>query len=251
MIKLIIFDWAGTTIDYGSMAPIGAFQRAFKTYGLDLSSEEIRKPMGVLKIEHIKILLETENVKKQFEEKYKRPYNMDDVNQINTLFESYLMENLSTYTNPLPHVVEAINELKELGIKIGSTTGYTSDMMAVVVPEAKAKGYSPDYFCTAQIAGRGRPFPDMVYKNMAVLEVKDKEAVIKVGDTVADIKEGKEAGIKTIGVVIGSNVLGLEPGKTPTESQIEAARETFLEAGADYVIESMKDLVPLIHTMDA
>lgn len=46
----IIFDWAGTTVDYGCMAPVRAFDEAFKSFGIEPTMEEIRKPMGMLKL---------------------------------------------------------------------------------------------------------------------------------------------------------------------------------------------------------
>lgn len=45
MIKTVIFDWAGTTVDFGCMAPVHAFRNAFLEKGIQLTDKEIREPM--------------------------------------------------------------------------------------------------------------------------------------------------------------------------------------------------------------
>ena len=53
LIKAIVFDWAGTTIDFGSCAPAAVFQQVFRQRGIDISIEQAREPMGMAKREHI------------------------------------------------------------------------------------------------------------------------------------------------------------------------------------------------------
>lgn len=56
-IEAVIFDRAGTTVDYGCFAPVQAFIEAFSHYGITPSTEEVRAPMGMLKIGHIRTML--------------------------------------------------------------------------------------------------------------------------------------------------------------------------------------------------
>lgn len=56
-IQGVIFDWAGTTVDFGCFAPVSAFVEAFRKAGIDVTLEETRAPMGKLKIEHIRTML--------------------------------------------------------------------------------------------------------------------------------------------------------------------------------------------------
>ena len=65
----IIFDWAGTTVDYGCMAPVEAFDEAFRAYSIEPKMEEIRKPMGMLKIDHVRTMLGMERINKLWQEK--------------------------------------------------------------------------------------------------------------------------------------------------------------------------------------
>src|SRR5690625_426637 len=96
--------------------------------------------------------------------------------------------------------METVDKLRERNIKIGSTTGYTRKMMDVAEEHAKHKGYTPDFLVCADEVKRGRPFPYMVFQNMIQLEVFPPAQVVKVGDTTSDIKEGKNAGVWSIGV---------------------------------------------------
>ena len=84
-------------------------------------------------------------------------------------------------------------------------------MMQIVVPKAKEAGYEPDaWFSPNSVGNAGRPYPYMIFKNMEALKVTSIDHVIKVGDTISDIKEGKNAGVYTIGVVEGSSEMGLK-----------------------------------------
>lgn len=148
--------------------------------------------------------------------------------------------------------------LMQIGIKIGSTTGYTDEMMEIVVPAAKANGYDPDcWYSPNSVNNMGRPYPYMIYKNMQKLGVHAAANVIKVGDTVADIKEGIAAGAITVGVVEGSSVMGLseaEYEKLSVEEKTEQrnrVKKVYEKAGADYVIQNMSELTALVHFMNA
>ncbi|MFQ7475563.1 phosphonoacetaldehyde hydrolase, partial [Anaerotignum sp.] len=206
----IIFDWAGTTVDYGSFAPVQAFVEAFEAFGITPTLEEVRKPMGMLKIDHIRTMLSMDRIHDLWKEKQGRDWTEEDVQHVYEIFEKKIMEILSRFAEPKPYVVETIQKLREMGLKIGSTTGYTDEMMAVVVPGAKAKGYEPDCWFSPDTVGKcGRPYPYMIFKNMEALKLQDVSRVMKVGDTVSDIKEGKNAGMVAVGIIEGSSVLGL------------------------------------------
>lgn len=63
MIKAIVFDWAGTTVDYGSQAPIIAFQQAFASFGITVPTAEIRADLGLDKLDHVKRLWQNQMFK--------------------------------------------------------------------------------------------------------------------------------------------------------------------------------------------
>ena len=84
----------------------------------------------------------------------------EEAQKLFSIFEDKLMSILHLYADPKPGVTEAVELLREKGIKIGSTTGYTDKMMEIVVPAAASKGYAPDvWFSPDSIGQKGRPYP--------------------------------------------------------------------------------------------
>ena len=247
-IKLVVFDWAGTTVDYGSSAPSEVFARIFTHAGLHFTREEINRPMGMEKKAHIRELLTGENGSRQWLDTYGAPWTEADVERLYQSFEDTLRQVVAEHSVPIPGVVETVAKLREQGLRIGSTTGYTSQMMELVIPRAKALGYEADCVVTPDITGASRPTPFMLYECMRRLNVYPPAAVVKVGDTVVDIQEGKNAGAWGVGILTGSNLLGLtqeeyqaaEPRELETRKR-EAA-ERYREAGADLVIDSIREL---------
>lgn len=247
-IKMIVFDWAGTTVDYGSSAPSGVFDIVFTGAGIKLTKEEINRPMGMEKKSHIRELLSGEEGNRQWLEVYGRPWTEDDVESLYQTFEKTLYEVVSGYSVPIEGVVETVKKLRENGIKIGSTTGYTSEMMKQVVPKAEELGYKADCVVTPDITGASRPTPFMLFECMRQLNVYPPCSVVKVGDTVVDILEGKNAGAWSIGILKGSNLLGLSEEEYNTmdaDKLKKLKKETtdkYLKAGADIVIDTICDL---------
>ena len=251
-IEVVIFDWAGTTIDYGCFAPVQAFIEAFKAYGIEPSMEEVRKPMGMLKIDHIRTMMSMERIGELWRDIHGRDWTEEDVHSIYQIMETKTLEILPHFADVKPHVVHTVKELRERGVKIGSTTGYTDEMMSNVAPVAKQNGYEPDLWVSPNSVGNvGRPYPYMIFKNIEMLGISSVKKVIKVGDTVADIKEGKNAGVISVGVIEGSSVMGLTKEEyddlTPAEKMTECRRvtEVYKKAGADYVIKDISGLLEL------
>ena len=256
-IDAVIFDWAGTTVDFGSTSPVSAFMEAFRRAGVDVTDEETRAPMGLLKRDHIRTMLRMPRIEKAWRDHYNRAPNSDDVDAIYADFEPALMAVLPQHCDIKPFVLETVAALREKGIKIGSTTGFTASMMEVVAREAAKAGYSPDALVTADDTdGFGRPWPYMIFENMRRLGLQDVRRIIKVGDTVSDMREGKNAGLVTVGVTEGSSIIGLDKASWEKLSDMDRfslrkkARETFFANGADFVIDSMKELPTLIGAIE-
>lgn len=254
--EAVIFDWAGTTVDYGCFAPVQAFMETFKAAGVEPTMEETRKPMGMLKIDHIRTMLHMERIEAEWERVHGVKPTEDDVHKLYEPYEERLLSILHNFAEPKPEVLSTIAALREAGIKIGSTTGYNDKMMAIVAPAAKEQGYESDFMITPDATeGKGRPYPYMVFRNMEALGISSVSEIAKVGDTVSDIKEGKNAGAFTIGVVGGSSEMALTQEEyealSDEQKEKECARveEIFREAGADAVIHNFLELPALIHQL--
>ena len=256
-ISCVIMDWAGTAVDFGCFAPLNAFLKVFsEEKGIDITYRQAREPMGLLKIDHIKAILNMPEVNEKFHARYGRDWNMEDVNEMYVSFEKHLFASLSNFTTPIPGVLDTIKELRESGIKIGSTTGYTQAMMDVVRPGAAAKGYVVDNLVTPDNLPAGRPAPYMIYKNMIDLAIPSVDNVVKVGDTIADIKEGVNAKVWSIGIITGSNEMGITEEeynrRTPDELAAlkQEVRERMMAAGAHFVLDNITELPACIEKIN-
>ena len=111
-LKLVVLDWAGTTVDYGCFAPVAAFDKAFRAFGVQPTMDEIRAPMGMLKRDHIRTMLQMESVAAQWRAQAGKDAEEADVEAIYRVFEEKLMESLSDYAAPKPGVVDTVAQLR-------------------------------------------------------------------------------------------------------------------------------------------
>ncbi len=253
-IKGIICDWAGTTVDFGSLSPVSAFEDAFKDFGFEVTRDEIRRFMGMYKKDHTRELLNF--TKERFYKQFSYYPTEETVNTIYSKFEPSLLNCVRMYSKPVRGTVEFVQEVHKRGWKVGSTTGYTEEMMKIVVEEAQAHGYSPDYWTVPRKGVPGRPFPFMIYENAVKLNMYPMCAIVKIGDTVSDIQEAHNAGCWSVGVVVSGNELGLSEEEIEQtdpvilKEKIEHAYKVFQDAGAHYVIDGIWDALPILEEID-
>jgi beta-phosphoglucomutase-like phosphatase (HAD superfamily) len=143
------------------------------------------------------------------------------------------------------------------GLKIGSTTGYTREIMEPLFPLAAAQGYAPDCLVCAGDLPKGRPTPLMMYKCFLDLAVWPASAVVKVDDTAPGIAEGVAARSWAVGVAMTGNAVGLGEDELETRGAAERQRlrivatEALREAGAHRVVDGVADLVPVLDEIEA
>ena len=255
-IKAVIFDWAGTIIDYGCMAPTQVFIDVFMNKDIHLSNEEARAPMGLAKKDHIRELMHLDPIEKQWIAKFGRFPSEADVEDMYAELEPALSKLVKNFSDPIPGAIELINLLKSQGIKVGTTTGYVAEMMDNILPITKAHGLFPDSVVNSSEVSAGRPYPYMIYRNCKKLNVFELNRMVKIGDTVADIQEGVNAGMWTIGLTKSGNELGLSLAETEIadpiwlKGKIAIASKKLLDAGADFVAEGVWNCYPVLEEID-
>jgi phosphonoacetaldehyde hydrolase len=251
-IKAVILDWAGTTVDYGCCAPAKVFMQVFAEHGVDITVEQARAPMGLLKRDHIRQITQMAPVAAQWQTVHGQLPGQDDIDHLYSDFIPRQLAILADYADPIPGALALVAELRQRGIKIGSTTGYNHEMMEVLAPEAARRGYKPDAWVCSSDVPAGRPYPWMMYANATALDVYPPEAVVKIGDTIPDIDEGLNAGAWTIGVTLSGNEIGLteqEVAALPEGAlapRLESVRRRMAAAGAHAVVDGAWDCLPAI-----
>jgi len=256
-LKAVVLDWAGTTVDFGSVAPARTMQHLFSSRGIELCEQESRRHMGLPKKEHIRGILSLPRIREAWAQKYGSAPADADVDQMYAAFIPLQFACLMDYSAVIPGVAEAVAGLKARGLKIGSTTGYTREMLDMLLDSAAREGYVPDCSLTPGEVGEGRPHPFMMFECAKRLGVYPMAAIAKVGDTPADIREGLNAGSWSIGVAGTGNAIGLTQAEydsllqTEKEERLVRARRELAEAGAHYVIDSVAQLGPVLDEIDA
>jgi phosphonoacetaldehyde hydrolase len=189
--------------------------------------------------------------------KYKRSCTEEDIEDMFRKFIPIQLSVLEKHSAIIPELPQALKVIRSMDMKIGSTTGYNREMMDILVAAASRQGYKADsVVCSTDVAA-GRPAPWMAFRNAENLGIYPMNSIVKIGDTISDIEEGINAGMWSVGVVMSSNEMGLTQNELSLLStgEIEKrklkVRETFMNSGADYVIDSLNEIGDLIEKINA
>lgn len=247
-LKAVVFDWAGTMIDFGSRAPVVALCRAFAAEGVPVEEAEARADMGRAKHDHIRALLAQPRIAAAWADRHGAAPCEAAGDRIFAAIEPMMREAARACAALIPGAAAIAGRLQAAGVPVGSCTGYTRAMMADILPRAAEQGYRPDMLVCAGDTPMGRPSPLMLWKNLVELGAWPADACVKVDDAEVGIAEGRAAGVWTIGVAASGNGVGLSQSALAALSaedratRIAAARAALRAAGAHVVIDSVADL---------
>ena len=247
-LQAVILDWAGTTVDHGSLAPIRVLQKIFADRGIEVTEDDARRDMGVLKKDHIRSLLNIPHIAGKWQARYGQAPAEKDVESLFAEFVPQQMECLTECSTVISGVTDAVQRLRDRGLKIGSTTGYTRPLMEVLLLHAASQGYVPDCALCPDDVGAGRPLPWMIYENAVRMKVCPLEAVVKIGDTISDIEEGLNAGTWAVAVAQTGNMIGLTEERWDAlpqgdrDARLQNAHRKLGDAGAHYVIDTLAEI---------
>jgi len=256
-IRAVILDWAGTTVDFGSRAPVVALQHVFEQAGVTVSAEEIRQGMGLLKKDHVRSILQLPRVSAAWASRHGTTPGEEDVERLFREFVPAQADVLEQYSDVIPGVAAAVEKWRAAGLRIGGTTGYTRDLMEIVRAKAAEQGYEPDASITPDMVGGGRPLPFMMYRNALELRAWPLWACVKIGDTPVDIQEGLNAGAWSIGITETGNEFGLSEEQLATLPDTERrnrgqrAEAVLCGAGAHFIARSVAGCASLLEEIDA
>jgi phosphonoacetaldehyde hydrolase len=255
-IQAVLLDWAGTTMDYGCMAPTVVFVEVYKRQGVPISMDEARAPMGAHKRVHIQKISQLDTVRQRWQQAHGRLPTEADVDRMFTDFVPLQLECLSQYSEMIPGALEAVAAMRKRGMRIGSTTGYLREMMEINLRDAKKQGYEPDSTVCASDVPAGRPYPYMCLQNVINLQVSPVDSCVKIDDTVPGIEEGLNAGMWTIGLAVSGNEIGLPLHEVKKLDPADFARRReraytrMLQVGGHYVVDSIADVMPCLDAIE-
>ena len=256
-IKAVILDWAGTVVDHGSRAPMGAFVEAFAQFGVAISITDARGPMGMAKRDHIRMVGTAPAVAAAWRAHHGRDFDDAAIDAIFEVFEPLNVAAIEAHAALIPGAREALEWCRAQGIRIGTTTGYTRPIMERLMPLAAAQGFVPEVTICAGDLAAGRPAPLQIWSALAQMGIWPASSVIKLDDTAPGIGEARAAGCWAAGAALTGNNPGLsaeELARLPPHQRSDlrrAASEPLLRAGAHLVIDSIAELPWLVEHIEA
>lgn len=252
----VVFDWAGTTVDHGSRAPAIVFQEIFRRRGVEITAAQARAPMGMAKRDHIAAIAAMPDVARAWQTAHGGPCGDSEIDALYEEFLPLQKSVLAEHSDVIAGVPEAVAACRRLGLKVGSSTGYTRALMEIVSRSARQQGYEPDCVLCAEDAPRGRPAPYLLYEAAKRLDVYPLWTIVVVDDTPVGIKAGRNAGCWTVGVTRTGNGVGLSAEEigalSPDElrKRCDQAAQQLNAAGAHVTIESVADIIPVLLEID-
>jgi phosphonatase-like hydrolase len=224
-IKLVVLDIAGTTVrDDNSVNR--CLREALASKGIAVTPQQVNAVMGLPKPIAIGSLLEQHE-----------PQPKSSLTQRATTIHNEFLERMVSFyqtaaeVEPMPYTIEALGEIKAAGLRLALDTGFSRPILDAILERL---GWEDSGLFDVTVASdevpRGRPFPDLIFKAMSLTRVTDLQAVAKVGDTPADLREGTAAGCAL--------VIGVTNG-THTREQLALHSHTHL-------ISSLKELPALV-----
>jgi phosphonoacetaldehyde hydrolase len=234
-----------------------ALLRLFEQAGVPISEAEARADMGRAKRDHIRAILAMPRVTAAWREAHGALPDEADVSRLHDAVAPIMREAARDCATLIPGAAELVAGLRAAGIPIASCTGYTREMMADILPLAAGQGYAPDVVVCSGETAAGRPSPLMLWKGLVELGVWPASACVKIDDAAVGIGEGRSAGAWTVGIAASGNGVGLSHAELtalPPEERkqrVDMATAALLGAGADYVIDSVADLWPVLETIAA
>lgn len=222
MIKMVVFDMAGTTVDEDNVV-YKTLQSEINKAGFNFSLEEVLSAgAGKEKLQAIKDIVGLEN-------------DLVDDATTNKIYNSFADALATAYNSfelkPQPGAAEIFKSLKEKNILVVLNTGYNKQTATAILDKLHWQtGNQIDGLITAGDVENNRPNPDMILLAMQKFGIKNADEVVKVGDSAIDIEEGKNAGCKlSIGITTGAH----------TYQQLDKAKP-------NHIIHHLVDLLPLI-----
>jgi phosphonoacetaldehyde hydrolase len=250
-IKLVVFDWAGTLIDHGSVAPVQAVQTAFASACLEVSRAQIRGLMGLSKRDLIESLLRIPSVQRSFEAVRGRSSNAADVDELYAAYMPAQLEAIRTKSTVIQGALASFAGLREQNIAIATVARYFRAATELVHQLASAQGLTPDFAISIDDVPEGQPASFMICACMQALKVQRAREVLVVGDTALDVLTARNAGCLSTGIAGTGNEVGLtaheweELTMPARNSALANAHRTLRDAGADFVIDTLTEL-PLV-----
>jgi phosphonatase-like hydrolase len=219
---MVVFDMAGTTVDEDNIV-YKTLQKVINTAGFNISLEQVlTKGAGKEKLTAIKDILAL--AESQLDDSLANKIYASFTNDLAIAYDSFELK-------PQPGAEGLFKILKEKDILVVLNTGYNQATADSILQKLNWQiGLQIDELVTASNVTKNRPDPDMILLAMNEFRITDAKEVVKVGDSIIDIEEGKNAGCGlSIGITTGAHTY-----------------EQLVSANPNAIINNLMELLPLL-----
>jgi len=251
-LQAVVFDLAGTVVDYGSRAPVEALKLLFAKQGMKISEDDTRAPMGSEKRAHIARMLALPGLRADWIEEHGEAPNEATIDRLFTEFEPIQLRTVTSRLTLIPGAAKAIRQIRDNELCIGFNTGYSRAMAQPIIDFLAQQDLAADSVVCGPEVPLARPAPHMVWRNLIELGVDNVAACVKVDDAESGIEEGLNAGMWTVAVAISGNANGMDLeqwialGRSEQQIIRQASHQRLARSGAHFVIDSVADLLPCL-----
>lgn len=208
-VSMVMFDLSGTTV-YDDTGVRDCLYKAAQEFNLKTTPDEILLNMGTNKIHLYQFLIAREMGKqidiKDFE-KIQDPETYEVAKRVFDRYQELMIEHYRREVKEIPGACDTFRWCHAHGIKVATDTGFHRVIVEAIMD---GLGWVRDGLVdiavdVEHVPGEiGRPAPFMIFYAMTQLNIQSVHEVLKVGDTPADMLEGRNAGCRgVIGVLSG------------------------------------------------
>ena len=221
-IKMVVFDMAGTTVNENNVV-YKTLQKSINEAGYNFTLDQVlEQGAGNEKSEAIRKVL-------------KAYAGIEDAALVDSIYQNFVGQLADAYHHleilPADNAANLFSALKEKGILVVLNTGYNRETAQLLVDRLGwEEGRDFDLLVTSSEVEKSRPNPDMILYAMAHFGIEDAGTVVKIGDSIIDIEEGKNAGCAlNIGITGGAH----------TAEQLHSGNP-------DHVLNNLIELLPIL-----
>ncbi|MBP6024770.1 MAG: phosphonatase-like hydrolase [Ferruginibacter sp.] len=219
---MVVFDMAGTTVHENNVV-YKTLQKVINEDGYNFSlAQVLAEGAGKEKLQAIKDIIAMQNIAPD-DAIANKIYGLF-VDELATAYDSFELK-------PQPGAEETFQSLRDRNILAVLNTGYNEKTAVNILEKLRWEtGKQIDGLITASDVQNNRPNPDMIMLAMQRFGIENASEVVKVGDSIIDIEEGKNAGCSlSIGITTGAHTY-----------------EQLVSANPDHIIHHLQELLPLI-----
>ena len=222
MVKMVVFDMAGTTIDEDNVV-YKTLQQSIEQAGFPCTLDQVlAEGAGREKYQAIQNILQVFHQLK--DDSIRKSIYTDFVIRLSAAYQHLAVK-------PMPGAVELMHQLRNQNCKVVLNTGYNITTAQTLLHKLGWKeSVEYDALITASDVSNSRPAPDMIQLAYRKFQLINGDETIKVGDSIIDIEEGRNAGCRLcIGITTGAHT-----------------REQLSTAHPDAIIDNLLQVISLL-----